>query len=86
MERTEARELVGQDKWNCSPINVAGKADLMQGIKLALLSIKVNIELLLWVLTNMEANPSQAKIHSQTYLTPNISPTFRLHSVSSVMQ
>lgn len=77
LERTEAMEFVGQDKdkLNCSPINIVGKTDLTQGIKLTLLSVKVNTELLLCVLTNIEANPSQVKIHSQTYFTPDISPT-----------
>lgn len=77
MERTKARELVGQDKdkWNCSPINVVGKTDLTWGIKLTLLSVKVNTELLLWVLTNIEANPSQVKIHSQTSLLTSLPPS-----------
>lgn len=70
-------EFVGQDKdkLNCSPINIVGKTDLTQGIKLTLLSVKVNTELLLCVLTNIETNPPQVKIHSQTYFTPDISPT-----------
>lgn len=90
LERTETMEFVGQDKdkLNCSPINIVGKTDLTQGIKLTLLAVKVNTELLLCVLTNIEANPSQVKIHSQTSLLTSLPPCYhcRLHSVSSVTQ